>query len=230
MMKVLKVIAIALSFAVLRADGATVTWSGTAGLGTLTNFSGTAVPLNSALIMIGTFQPTLGTGPSGADTTIKNLFASGSIGTSSTPGTILGDFTQFNTILDLAGKPGAGPNSGAGQWTYNDINSAAVFANQQVYMLAFNATTVGASTQMGIFTGRYNSDSFLQSQWLFPADVLLGSIAPELGDTTSPSGVIVGSLSVTNYKMAVIVPEPSSVALCAVAAIAIAGRRKRKRG
>jgi len=218
-MKIFKLIAIALAFAVLRADGATVGWSATAGIGTLTDSGGTAVPLDSALIMIGTFQPTLGTGPSGADVTLQSLFASGDIAT------ILGDFTQFNTTSHLAGKPGTGTTSGPGQWTYNDINTAAVFANQQVYMLAFNATTTGAATQMGIFTGAYGAFS---AEWSFPADTSLGSILPELGDTTL-SGVIVGSLSGTNYKMAAIVPEPSSVMLCAVAAIAMAGRRNRKR-
>ncbi len=221
-MKIFKLIAIALAFAVLRADGATVGWSATLGLGTLTDSGGTAVPLNSALIMIGTFQPTLGTGPSGADATLQSLFASGDIAT------ILGDFTQFNTVTQLAGKPGIGTNFGPGQWTFSDINTSAVFANQQVYMLAFNATTTGAATQMGIFTGKYNIDPLLSVEWSFPADVSTGQINPELGDTT-PSGVIVGSLSGTNYKMAAIVPEPSSVMLCAVAAIAMAGQRNRKR-
>lgn len=218
-MKIFKLIAIALAFAVLRADGATVGWSATSGLGTLTDSGGTAVPLNSALIMIGTFQPTLGTGPSGADSTLQSLFASGDIAT------ILSDFTQFNTVTQLAGKPGIGTNFGPGQWTFSDINTSAVFANQQVYMLAFNATTTGAATQMGIFTGAYGAFS---AEWSFPADVSIGQINPELGDTTL-SGVIVGSLSGTNYQMAAIVPEPSSVMLCAVAAIAMAGRRNRKR-
>ena len=78
---------------------------------------------------------------------------------------------------------------------------------------------------MGIFTGAYGSFS---DQWSFPADLSTGQINPELGDTTL-SGVIVGSLIEINYKMAAIVPEPSSVMLCAVAAIAMAGRRNRKR-
>ncbi len=217
MTKFFRAIALILAFAALRAAAATVGWSATSGVGTLTDLSGTAVPLNSALIMIGTFQPTLGTGPSGADATIKNLFANGNITT------IMNDFTQFNTTTRLAGRTGFG----AGQWSYSDINSAAVFANQQVYMLAFNTTSVGTATQMGIFTGAYGA---FASEWSFPADTSLGSVNPELGDTTA-SGVIVGTLSGIKYKMSVIpVPEPSSVALCAVAAFFAATARKRKRG
>ena len=218
-MKIVKFITLLTAFVAFRADAATVGWSATAGLGTLTDSGGTAVPLNSALIMIGTFQPTLGTGPSGADTTIKNLFLAGNIST------ILADFTQFNTTSHLAGKSGTGPTSGAGQWSYSDNNSSAVFAGQQVYMLAFNATTTGAATQMGVFTGAYGAFS---SEWSFPTDTSLGSINPDLGDTTL-SGVIVGNLTGTNYKMAAIVPEPSTLAFVGVSALVTVAIRRRKR-
>jgi hypothetical protein len=90
---------------------------------------------------------------------------------------------------------------------------------------AFNATTTGAATQMGIFTGAYGAFS---AEWSFPADTSLGSIVPELGDTT-PSGVIVGTLSGTNYQMAVIVPEPSTFSLVAMACLVTAAARRRKR-
>jgi hypothetical protein len=97
-------------------------------------------------------------------------------------------------------------------------------AHQQIYYWVFNAPTIAAATEQGIFTAPNNPN------WIFPDDNDLINITPtEIGDVPHPQGILVGSFGVSDspltgspqYNLApiVVIPEPANyqVLLAAVA-------------
>src|SRR5258708_6245712 len=141
-MKKLLTLSVALLSLPLSMHASTVGWSATGG--TLADVLGTAVPVGSALIKVGSFSI--------SDATIQSDFSSGNIFD------ITSHFTQYNTTTRFAGEAPFGP----GHWSYSDTNPATGFlGGSRVYMLTFNTTTGDTSpgNQMGIFTGAYGSSA-----------------------------------------------------------------------
>lgn len=134
---------------------------------------------------------------------------------------------------------GTGAGSQAGLWSQSTGNTGTQFASQPIYYWTYNRSTLSAATQWGIFTAPGNPN------WTFPADTTVtgGPVNSDLdnvpvnttgivvGQPTLGTATINGSAGTPVYRMAAIaaVPEPSTLAFGALAALAAAGARRRHR-
>jgi len=183
--------------------------------------NGTAVPLNSAA-KLGYFTTAVNASTfanlTSASQFLTNFveLASGTMGfdVDSNPGTPNepGYFASGATLL-------TGNNAGQGQKLYYLIGNNSVFNN---------------STQMGVFTGTKVSSGW--SNWTLPANptgptpLVLNS---DINEVIS-SGILFGSGPVSSgsaygdqYRLAAIVPEPSSFALVGIGLASVFGFRRK---
>ena len=217
-------LSIALTVLSLGADAATVNWAADATTPCQLQLeNGTPLAQFAGLLQIGYFS-TL------SEATIQADFAAGNTAA------IIGDFTIFASHAGNNPITGA-TNIGLGHWTYSDTNVTPSFAGKTIYLMAFDTgagSTVPLVNQMGIFTGSHSAG--FGTAWVFPSDnPTPGSTSLDLADVDTLAGVIVGSASGTptfsTYQLATIpVPEPSTFALVAMAALTTAAARRRKRG
>ena len=141
------------------------------------------------------------------------------------------NFTEFADTTVGSGNPFGDGSTPDGYWAATSINLTTTLgiAGDQIYYWAFNASTLDAATQDGIFTDPSSAN------WIFPADVAIpNSTTTDLGDVpSSPSGIIVGGYGTGDangfpeYDLEP-VPEPSSLVMlgCAVAGVIVLKTRK----
>ena len=183
-----------------------------------TMLNGTTVPAltTRALLRIGYFTI--------SDSAIASNFLSGNTAA------ITAAFQEFGT--PNAVHVGDGYNVD-GVWSASSFNINPAFVGQRIHIWAYDTNTEGAATQWGIFT---NPSSSL---WVFPSDTPTpGSTNVDLSQVPHDStGLIVGgfggppdpNFGNAPYKLAALVPEPSSVILSAFGLGVLAARRRRKR-
>lgn len=119
-----------------------------------------------------------------------------------------------------------------GSATDNNVGAtkADFFGGKQLYVWVFNADSVGAATEMGIFEA-----TAATVPWLFPANG--GGLGDTLLLSTSASGATiaevggVGSISGSQLRTeafsAVVAPEPSRIVLLGLGALGFVFRRRR---
>ena len=140
----------------------------------------------------------------------------------------------FNNVTDVA-SPGAtftldvNATGRIGGSVQDNSANAGFFNNKALYFWVFNADTIGAATEMGIFRATDAAQA-----WLFPVN------ANGVGDTVTYSSTTaaaptvvavggVGSMSGTAPRLEVFgVPEPSRIMLVALGAMGVVVRRRRK--
>jgi hypothetical protein len=116
----------------------------------------------------------------------------------------------------------------------DNTSGAAAFNAKPIYLMVFNASTVGAATQMGIFR---STDA--TAPWVFPAngggvgDTFTGSTVPTNAPTMVAIGgfgstATAGKLQLTNNFDVAPVPEPSTFAVGVLSILAAAGMRSRR--
>ena len=183
-----------------------------------TMLNGTTVPAltTRALLRIGYFTI--------SDSAIASNFVSGNTAA------ITAAFQEFGT--PNAVHVGDGYNTN-GVWSATSVNVNPTFTGQRIHIWAYDTNTAGAATQWGIFT---NTSA---ANWLFPSDTPLpGTANVDLSQVPHDStGLIVGgfggppdpNFGNAPYKLAALVPEPSSVILSAFGLGVLAARRRRKR-
>jgi hypothetical protein len=115
-----------------------------------------------------------------------------------------------------------------GSWTTVTTAPGAGYFSQTVYLLAFNAPTVGAANQVGLFKVPGNvfpaNDGAAQGGWdLGDANIvaLIGALSS--GTVTSP-----GDLTGTDAASLHLVPEPSSIALAGLGILGLIGLIRRR--
>lgn len=112
------------------------------------------------------------------------------------------------------------PNTGPTQAGYFDNH-------RNLYVWVFNAATVSASTQMGIF----RSPDAGSTGWLFPLTSDIGSTPLSNSPSGAPTVVATGSVgSTSSTQLALIastVPEPSVLALGSMSLVGLLASRKR---
>lgn len=104
------------------------------------------------------------------------------------------------------------------------------FNGKQIYLWVFNAATVAASTQMGIFTATTASPV-----WNFPINQGGLGDGTTLGTTTTSAATMVsagisggvGTATSSQLQLVAAVPEPSVFALGGMAALGMLASRKR---
>ena len=155
--------------------------------------------------------------------------------------TSAGSWKQF-TLDPTTGLPDSGivnnltiTGSGKAGGTVTDNNTpqADFFNSKPVYLWIFNATTVGAATEMGIFRA-----TTATTPWTFPVNA--GGIGDTVSLSSTPSGAptvaAIGGFGSTpgsqfkltdNFSVAP-VPEPSTFAAGAMLALAAMGMRRRR--
>lgn len=103
----------------------------------------------------------------------------------------------------------------------NNTPEADAFAGEQIFLWVFNAPTVAAATEYGIFTA-------LQAdlEWVFSADIIDGNSYLELDDLGLTA--YLGSVNGSALSLTAIVPEPSlyAAALGAAGLALVALRRQ----
>lgn len=168
-----------------------------------------------ALIKIGYFTIT--------DTQIATAFSFGNLST------IQSAFVEFGTS-----RVGNAYNTN-GVWDTQSVNTNVAFVGQRIHYWTFDASSIGAATQWGIFT---NTTS---AAWVFPSDSPLpGSTNTDLSNVpTNSTGIIVGTFGggpdanfgTDIYRMSTLVtpvPEPSTFAVGFFLAMAAMGLRRRR--
>ena len=197
----------ALAIVVSQTQAAQVTWgNGTIGNG-IGLLNGTLVPAGD-LVRLGSFS----------------LTAAQIKANANNPTFLNANFIQFASTTIGSGNPFNDGSTPAGYWEApNSINLTTTLgnANTQIYYWIFNATTLAASTQYGVFTAPGNT------QWVFPADTAVpNSVTTDLGDVpNSAAGILIGgygtgsAFGVPEYNLAAVVPEPSSFLLLGVTLI-----------
>jgi hypothetical protein len=138
----------------------------------------------------------------------------------------------------------------AGTYTVSTVagngTDSALFS-KQIYLLAFNATTVAGATEAGVFAGApFNGQSNTGDNWTFPAADNAGAPSIEASDVVA-AGVLLGSYGVGTdpgteawfgnsppqynaLELAEnVVPEPSSIALVVLGMIGAIGMIRRNR-
>jgi len=155
--------------------------------------------------------------------------------------TTAGSWEQFG--LDTAGdSTNSGVTSNVGVFTVSSVGKlgggvtdnnfgatkADFFSGKLLYVWIFNASTVGASTEMGIF--RATSATI---PWVFPTNG--GGIGDSVTfSTTNAAATLaaiggVGSTPASQLKLISSVPEPSSVVLIAAGVLGLIARRRSRR-
>lgn len=143
------------------------------------------------------------------------------------------NFVQYASAPIGDGNPAGTPQPAPGFWLTDTIastdkvivgNETFSIAHDQIYYWVFNAPTIPAATEQGIFTSPNNTN------WIFPDDNdLINTTATEIGNVPpNPQGILVGSFGVSDspltgkpqYNLAPIIaiPEPGSYQLLLVAA------------
>ena len=215
------------------ASATTVTWGASPPARTVT-LEGGITTVTGGLVLVGAFANT-------AFSFDRNFNIATNFSTISTAG----GWKQF-TLDTVTGTPNANVTnsltivtSPAGRigGSVTDNNNGAVtptkadfFNSKQIYLWVFNAASIAASTQMGIFTATTASPV-----WSFPIN------AGGLGDTVTlgTSGASaatmiaagtaggVGTANATQLQLVAAVPEPSVLALGGMAALGMLASRKR---
>jgi len=153
------------------------------------------------------------------------------IGTVASPGTASAALTpaQLAATMNVWATTTVGTGTAGVNGSFAAVTASpgAGFFSQQIYMLAFNASTVGGATQMGMFT---------DTSWVFPASDGASANSLDLGDTgvtavkgqlssgtvTSPSDIAGGDAA-----SLVLVPEPSTWMLVGTGLLGLLGLRRR---
>jgi hypothetical protein len=127
-----------------------------------------------------------------------------------------------------------------GAWAIGSTADSTGFVNQQIYLVAFNAPTAGAATELGIFC----VDDAVNSGWKFqssaapPTTIELQDLVQNAGtpaNSLSPGAqVIFGSGPFYDAAEGVSyltlgVPEPSTFALVGVSCLSAVGLMRRRR-
>lgn len=141
-----------------------------------------------------------------------------------------GAWSQFVGITNSLTLQTISLESKIGGTVTNNTAAADPFNGKQIYLWIFDAPTVGAATQMGIFEATSATPA-----WLFPTN--LGGIGDGVTLSTTSGGatiaavgtVPVGSATSTHLLLAAPVPEPSVAFLSAVGFVAMASGRRRQR-
>lgn len=133
------------------------------------------------------------------------------------------------STLEISSSP-ANRLGGTASDTATGATKADFFNGKQIYVWLFNADTVGAATEMGIF----EATSALVP-WIFPTNA--GGVGDTLSlSTTVASATIaevggVGSISGSQLRTeafsAVVAPEPSRIVLLGLGALGFVFRRRR---
>lgn len=223
------------AFSAIAAHGATVNWGDT---GQQTGFadSSTAALAVGNWIRIGYFP-------------ISDALISAGL---STPSTLNTSFQEFGSIQIGTGTGGfAGTFQGTAVLNYV-ANPSFTGANQQIYIWALKATdNTSVSTALSTVTEQaiFYAPKATFTNWIFPATD--GATAPtvDIGDPKASGTYLAGSYVASNAALTSIyngagisgtigavqlqtvaaVPEPSTVAFGALAALAAAGVRRRRR-
>ena len=143
----------------------------------------------------------------------------------------MSQFTTYTTSFVGAGTINGPGSASDGYWentTTNVSTTGLGLQNLQMYYVVFNAPTMGAATQYGIFTDPGNAS------WTFPADNVVGNISvTDLSDVPhNATGILFGSFGTGTsrdlisplYNLASFqsVPEPS-VSLLLISSLTGAG-------
>jgi hypothetical protein len=124
-----------------------------------------------------------------------------------------------------------------GSFTISSIAPGSGYFSEQIYLVAFNSSSAGTATQVGVFKGPSSSPSFGDS-WTFPPDDL--SAKSIVTDALNASHVIIGSYGVETYNNVdwwgenvnalalAAIPEPSTYALVGAAVLGLLAVRRRK--
>lgn len=209
----------------LRSHATTIQWGAEPGSRTIYDEAGITQVAPGSLVWAGTF----------ANESFS--LAPGTIADNVAAIQTAGGWSQFNPVetntLAITNTPGS---SKVGGQVTNNSAGATAFDGDSTYLWIFNAPTVGAATQMGIFRA---SDVGTTTTWYFPTNAF------GVGDTrtlsTNSSG---GAVAVVNaiggvgssatpgqLRLASVapIPEPSTVAFGALGALAALCSRQRRR-
>jgi hypothetical protein len=132
------------------------------------------------------------------------------------------------STLDITGTGQLGRLGGSATDNNTGATKADFFGGKQLYVWAFNANTIGAATEMGIFEA-----TTATVPWIFPTNA--GGLGDTLLLSTSASGATiaavggVGSISGSQLRTEAfgVIPEPSRIMLLAFGMIGLIGRRRR---
>ena len=192
---------------------------------TVVDSLGVTVP-TTGLVMVGnfvsegfTFNPLLTIAQNVAAITLAGTWERFGVDTltdATNPGVTLPGLT-----INGAGKIGLSLVDGNG-----GLTQAAYFNNKSLYLWIFNASTVAAATEMGIFRSTDAANT-----WVFPVH---GTVGDNQTYSTAPGGAPTmlaiggtGSTPVGQMKLAA-VPEPSVLSLGAMAGLGMLASRKRR--
>ena len=223
-----------ISFSSLKAT--TVIFGSNPGNRTINNEAGTAYSgATSGSIWIGTFSNEAGF----AATANNSLSVAANVAAITTAGgweqfsmdTVTGLLNASVTTNTLDFTNIASTARVAGQLTDNTSGAtkADFFNGKQIYLWVFNADTVGAATEMGIFEA-----TAATVPWLFPSNG--GGVGDSVTLSTLTSGSTiaavngVGSISGSELRteaFGAVVPEPSRLMLLGMAGLGVFFRRRR---
>ena len=194
----------------------TVNWAAATDNG-LANANGVKLPAGS-LLLVGAFDIT--------DAVIQANAANVAFLTS--------HFTQYGSSTigtNVGGLPGFFFQSSIGNF---DTTTPFPVGGLSIYIWAFNAATMGAATQQGIFSQTVDSD------WIFPHDIdIITTKTIDLTDLTNGAGtaliagadIVIGNFqqgagNTLDFNLAPI-PEPSAYALAVLGGIVLLFVRRR---
>lgn len=138
-----------------------------------------------------------------------------------------GGWSQFTGTSTLGITTNPGSSKVGGSVTDNSVTANA-FNGDNLYVWIFNAPSVGASTQMGIFR------STTPTPWVFPTN--LGGAGDAVSFSTTNAGALIAAIggigSVTSSTLALSpvapVPEPSTFAVGTMLALTSMAVRRRR--
>ncbi len=125
----------------------------------------------------------------------------------------------------------------------NDVSGWG-FQHQQIYLVAFNASTAAAATQMGVWSVTFGSANANQAGWRFPSDSdIPNDTSVDMDDLTLAPGTADGALATGaniwlgtgttadgngGMDLAQLVPEPSTYMLVGTGLIGLLAIRRRR--